>query len=103
FLSNTSVVVQEQLKQIGIESEIDPQETATYLESLFSGNFDLAVMGAAGYTDPSEFLTSMLGTGEYTNPGKYSNPEFDALLQQGLEARDQDERAAIYQRAQQII
>ncbi len=103
FLSNTSVVVQEQLKQMGIESEIDPQETATYLDSLFSGNFDIAVMGAAGYTDPSEFLTSMLGTGEYTNPGKYSNPEFDKLLQQGLETQDQEERAAIYQQAQQII
>jgi peptide/nickel transport system substrate-binding protein len=103
FLSNSSVVVQEQLRQMGIESEIDPQETATYLENLFSGNFDIAVMGAAGYTDPSEFLTSMLGTGEYTNPGKYSNPELDELLAKGLATQDQEERAAIYQQAQQIV
>lgn len=103
FLANSSVVVQEQLRQIGVETEIDPQETATYIDNLFSGNFDLAVMGASGYTDPSEFLTSMLGTGEFTNPGQYSNPELDDLLAQGIAVQDPAERAPIYQAAQQIV
>ena len=103
FLANSSVVVQEQLRQMGIETEIDPQETATYIENLFSGNFDLAVMGASGYTDPSEFLTSMLRTGEFTNPGQYSNEDFDALLAEGIVTFDQAERAAIYQQAQQLV
>ena len=103
FLANSSVVVQEQMRQIGVNAEIDPQETATYLENLFSGNFDMAVMGAAGYTDPSEFLTSILRTGEYTNAGGYSNPELDDLLAQGIAVHDQAERAPIYQQAQQIV
>ena len=103
FLSSTSVVVQEQLKQIGIESEIDPQENATYIENFFSGNFDIAVMGAAGYVDPDEFLRSMLGTGEGTNASGYSNPEFDDLLGQGLATQDRDARIAIYQQAQEIM
>jgi peptide/nickel transport system substrate-binding protein len=103
FLANSSVVVQEQLRQLGIATEIDPQETATYIENLFSGNFDLAVMGASGYTDPSEFLTSMLRTGEYTNPGQYSSPSLDELLRQGIERQDPAERAPIYQEAQQIV
>jgi peptide/nickel transport system substrate-binding protein len=103
FLANSSVVVQEQLRQLGIDTEIDPQETATYIENLFSGNFDLAVMGASGYTDPSEFLTSMLRTGEYTNPGQYSNPALDQLLQAGIETQDPAARAPIYQEAQQLV
>jgi peptide/nickel transport system substrate-binding protein len=103
FLSSTSIVVQEQLKQIGIESEIDPQENATYLDNFFSGNFDIAVMGAAGYVDPDEFLRSMLATGEGTNASAYSNPAYDDLLDQGLVTQDREERAAIYQQAQQIM
>lgn len=103
FLSNTSIVVQEQLKQIGIDSEIDAQENATYIENFFSGNFDIAVMGAAGYVDPDEFLRSMLYTGEGTNASGYSNPAYDALLDEGLATPDRDARAAIYQQAQQIM
>lgn len=103
FLSSTSIVVQEQLKQIGIESEIDAQENATYLDNFFSGNFDIAVMGAAGYIDPDEFLRSMLATGEYTNASSYSNPAYDELLDEGLATQDRDARAAIYQQLQQIM
>jgi peptide/nickel transport system substrate-binding protein len=103
FLSSTSIVVQEQLKQIGIESEIDPQENATYLENFFGGNFDIAVMGASGFVDPDEFLRSMLATGESTNASAYSNPKYDDLLDQALATQDRGERAAIYQQAQQIM
>lgn len=103
FLANSSVVVQEQLRQLGLDTEIDPQETATYIENLFTGNFDLAVMGASGYTDPGEFITSMLRTGEYTNPGQYSNPALDELLATGIELQDPADRAPIYQQAQQLV
>lgn len=103
FLSNTSVVVQEQLRQLGIEAEIDPQENATYIDNFFSGNFDIAVMGASGYLDPNEWLEQSLKTDGVNNAAGYSNPAFDALLQEGLETTDQAARAEIYQQAQQVI
>ena len=103
FLSDTSVVVQEQLRQMGIESDIDPQENAIYLEKYFGGDFDIAVMGAAGYIDPNDFLQQSLGTGETNNAAGYSNPELDALLAQGLEEQAQAARAEIYQQAQQLV
>jgi len=103
FLSNTSVVVQEQLRQLGIEAEIDAQENATYIENFFTGNFDIAVMGASGYLDPNEWLEQSLKTGGTNNAAGYSNPDFDALLQEGLETTDQAARAEIYQQAQQVI
>lgn len=103
FLSSTSVVVQEQLRQIGIEAEIDAQENAIYIENYFSGNFDIAVMGASGYMDPNEYLEQSFTTEGVNNAAGYSNPELDALLEQALLETDRDARAEMYQRAQQMI
>jgi len=103
FLSKTSVVVQEQLRQIGIEAEIDPQENATYIERFFSGDFDIAVMGASGYMDPNEWLEQSLKTDGPNNAAGYSNPDLDALIDEGLQEQDQEARADIYQQAQQLV
>jgi peptide/nickel transport system substrate-binding protein len=103
FLSSTSIVVQEQLNQIGIESEIEPEENATYLDRYFSGDFDIAVMGAGGYIDPHDFLGQSLGTGGVTNAAGYSSEEMDELLRQGIIEQEQDARKAIYQQIQELI
>ena len=103
FLSNTSIVVQEQLRQIGIEAEIDPEENATYIERFFGGDFDIAVMGASGYMDPNEWLEQSLKTDGPNNAAGFSDPDLDALLEEGLIEQDQEARAEIYQQAQQIV
>ncbi len=103
FLSSTSVVVQEQLRQIGIEGEIEPEENATYIERFFGGDFDIAVMGAAGYMDPNEWLEQSLKTDGPNNAAGFSDPDLDALIEEGLAEQDQEARAAIYQQAQQIV
>jgi peptide/nickel transport system substrate-binding protein len=103
FLSNTSVVVQEQLRTMGIESEIKPEENATYIGRFYEYDFDIAVMGAAGYVDPNDFIQQNFLSGEPNNTSGYANPEMDALIRAGLETQDTAERAAIYQRIQQLI
>lgn len=103
FLSSTSVVVQEQLRQIGIDGEIDPEENATYLERYFAGDFDIAVMGAGGYIDPDDFLRQSLGTDGPSNAAGYSNPDLDALFEEGLIEQDQEARREIYQQIQEMI
>lgn len=103
FLSDTSVVVQEQLNQLGIDSEIESEENATYIERFYSYDFDIAVMGAAGYVDPNDFLQQNFASDEVNNTSGYANPEIDALLAAGLATTDRDERAAIYQEIQQIL
>ncbi len=103
FLSNTSVVVQEQLRQIGIESEVTPEENATYIERFFGGDFDIAVMGASGYMDPNEWLEQSLATDGPNNAAGYSNPALDELIAAGLVEQDLAARAEIYQQAQQIV
>ena len=103
FLSNTSVVVQEQLRQAGISAEITPEENATYIERFFGGDFDIAVMGASGYMDPNEWLEQSLTTDGPNNAAAYSNPALDELVAAGLVEQDQAARAEIYQQAQQLV
>jgi peptide/nickel transport system substrate-binding protein len=103
FLSNTSVVVQEQLRKMGISSEIDPQENAIYLERYFSGDFDIAVMGAGGYIDPNDFMQQSLGTDGPSNAAGFSSEELDQLMAEGLLEQDREKRKAIYQRCQEVI
>lgn len=103
FLSSTSVVLQEQLRQIGIESDIDPQENAIYLEKYLGGDFDIAVMGASGYIDPNDWLQGSFATGGSTNAAGYSDPEMDQLITEALATPDRAARAAVYQQIQQKI
>lgn len=103
FLAGTSVVLQEQLRQIGIESEIDTQENANYLEKYFGGDFDIAVMGASGYIDPNDWILGAFKTDGSTNAAGYSSPVMDELITESLAIEDQTERAAVYQQIQQLI
>lgn len=102
FLLNTSLVVQEQLRLMGIESEIDAVENATYLERHFSGDFDIAVMGAGGYRDPNDFLAQAWSTGGVTNAAGYSNPEMDELLLAAIAETDQEARRELYLQIQEL-
>jgi peptide/nickel transport system substrate-binding protein len=103
FLSNAAVVLQEQLKQIGIEAELNLQENATYLADYFAGNFDLTVTGTSAYIDPNDVIQGNFGTGENNNGTQYSNPEVDKLIADGIAVTDQAERAAIYNQIQTIL
>lgn len=102
FLLNTSVVFQEQLLQMGINSELEPVENATYLERHFSGDFDIAVMGAGGYRDPNDFLAQSWSTDGGTNAAGYSNPEMDELLLAAIAETDQEARRELYLQIQEL-
>lgn len=103
FLLNTSTVVQEQLRQMGINSELEPVENATYLERYFSGDFDVAVMGAGGYRDPDDYLRTSLMTDGVTNAAGWSSPELDALLQEAVAEPDLEKRRELYIQIQDAI
>ncbi|MDQ3613769.1 MAG: ABC transporter substrate-binding protein [Chloroflexota bacterium] len=103
FLSNAAIVIQEQLRQIGVESEVDLQENAVLLENYFSGNFDLSVTGTSAYVDPNDVVQSNFMTDAASNGGGYSNQEVDDLIAAGIATTDQDERAEIYGEIQQIL
>jgi peptide/nickel transport system substrate-binding protein len=104
FLSNAAVVLQEQLRQIGIEAELNLVENATMVDQVYVGKtYDIAVTGESAYVDPNTLILPNFKSGESGNFVNYSNPGIDALIEQGIATTDQDERARIYQEIQSIL
>jgi ABC-type transport system substrate-binding protein len=103
FLSNAAVVVQDQLKQIGITADINLEENAAYIKDYFDNNFDLTVTGTSAYVDPNDIYLRNFGTGQPSNAVRYSNPAADDLIAQGVATTDQAKRKEIYQKLQQLL
>jgi peptide/nickel transport system substrate-binding protein len=103
FLSNAALVVQEQLKQIGITADINAQENAAYIKDYLDHNFDLSVTGTSAYVDPNDVYLRNFGSGQKSNASGYSNPQADKLIADGVATTDREQRKKIYQQLQQLL
>lgn len=103
FLSNAAVVLQEQLKQIGIESELRFEENAVYLENYFASNFDISVTGTSAYVDPNDVVQNNFESTSSTNASQYNSPEMDELIKAGMTETDQAKRKEIYHDIQELL
>ena len=105
FLNAAAVVIQEQLKAIGIEAELVLLETATMIQDVHTPGqekYDMSVTGTSGHIDPHELIT-VFQTGAGSNTTGYTNARVDELIAQGYVITDQAARAEIYHEIQQII
>lgn len=101
-------IIQADLKKIGIDVDIVSYDWATYLEKIYYGEHDLALMGWTGDNgDPDNFLYPLLSSRAADKPAQniafYRNKAFDALLEQAKIITDKDERAKLYMKAQEIF
>ena len=103
FLSNAAVVVQDQLKEIGISADVNLEENAAYIKDYLDNNFDLTVTGTSAYVDPNDIYLRNFGTNQPSNAVRYSNPKADDLIAQGVATTDQAKRKQIYQQLQQLL
>jgi peptide/nickel transport system substrate-binding protein len=104
FLSNAAIVLQEQLKQIGIEAEMILLDAGTMIQTVYiDKDYDLAVTGTSGYIDPHNLVLENFGTDSGGNFVGYTNPQVDELIERGKVEPEQEARAAIYQQIQEIL
>jgi peptide/nickel transport system substrate-binding protein len=98
-----ATLLQSQLTAIGVPVEIQQLDGKAVMDATNEGQFDL-LLWRYGWNDPDAlnvFLSSdRIGR---TNRVAYSNPEVDALLEQGARELDEEARQAFYVEAQQII
>ncbi len=99
-------MIQQMLRQIGVEVVIQSNEFGTFLEDVQKGNFQLFSLRRAGVSDP-DFYSAIFSQEalppEGQNRGYYVNPEVDRLLVQARSTFDQAQRKQLYQQVQQIL
>ncbi len=74
---------------LGIDVEITSADWAVFYEDVQNGNYEVAAMGwSADYVHPMSFLP-LLKTDDVSNNVFYSNPDYDALVEQVMTESDQ--------------
>ncbi len=96
-------VIQQQLADLNITMDIQPEEAGVIIDKESSGDFDAIMWSWLGLTDAADYFYLQHHTGEGLNFTGYSNPDFDALVEQGSQVGDFDARYAIYQQANKIL
>lgn len=94
--------MQQMWSEIYVNAEIEQSDAAVFYNLLQERDFDIGVAGwAADFDDASNFL-DLLRTGNSNNYGGYSNPEYDALLDQAAVEQDLEIRGRIMSQAEAI-
>jgi peptide/nickel transport system substrate-binding protein len=101
--NDAAVMIQEQLKQVGIRAEPRVVEFNSLVNDATAGTFDAMVFGYV--IDTSMDLTAQFGSDAVKegNFGAYKNPEFDRLMAEANSKVDIREAKPILDRIQQIL
>ncbi len=102
-----AVAVQEQLKEYGIDLQLDQMIQATLISKQEDGVFPFwRASWGADYYDPENFMALFYSkniTPNGPNRVGYSNPEVDKLYDEALKITDFAERKKIYDKMQTIV
>jgi peptide/nickel transport system substrate-binding protein len=97
--TSIALVLQSQLKEIGIEVTLDQVEWGTFIQKWIDRDFDTFVSYNGSGDDPDRALYPMLHTGGSVNAFQFSDEEVDALLEEARTTVDREERIATYRDA----
>jgi peptide/nickel transport system substrate-binding protein len=89
-------VIQSLAGEAGFEVSVQATEFATSLDLADQGNFDTYQVGWSGRIDPDGNLHAFHHSEGTLNYSGASDPEIDAMLDEGRTATDEDERRSLY-------
>jgi oligopeptide transport system substrate-binding protein len=102
--NNMAVALQDMLRrELGISIELRKQEWKVYLNTLSRVDFDIARSSWVGdYADPNTFLDCFV-TGRGNNRTRWSNAQYDDLLQRANRELDPARRLSLMREAETIL
>lgn len=102
-----AVILQDQLKQIGIDVAVETLEWGAYLDGTARGEHDMFILGWGTVTrDPDYGITALVSSKTHGGAGNrtfYSNPKVDELLDLGRAELNVEKRKEIYKEVQEAI
>ena len=106
FIRLQAAVIQQDLKQAGIELDVRSYEFATLYADVLKGNFQLFTLQWVGVSDPDMlrrvFHSKQMPPNGF-NRGYYENPEVDRLIDAAMAAPADEERRRLYGAAQRMV
>lgn len=102
-----AVLIQNELKKVNVEVDIEVMEFGAYLEKTANGEHDMFILGWSNPTGDADYgMYALFHSSQKGNPGNrsfYENKEVDKLLEQGRRESDPDERIKIYNKIQEHL
>ena len=90
-------------QNLGIKVEVSSADWAVFYSDVQAGNYEVAAMGwGADYINPMSFLPLMY-TDDITNNANYSNPEYDAIVDQIKVEKDPEKFGKLVKQADEIV
>ena len=101
--SDLAVIVQDQLKKVGVKVNVQLVEWTTYLKQLEAKEFDAHIGGWSSslFVDPTPIFHS--GSTNIFNYTSYANPAADSLIELGRDELDRAKAADIWKKFQTIV
>mgnify|MGYP001807422064 FL=1 len=80
------------LEQVGVKMEIQPMEYGAFLSAMTSRTLSVGYMMNNGHTNPTTTIRKSFTTGQQWNPSGYSDPKYDAKMDEVYRTRDEATR-----------
>ncbi|MCI9331649.1 MAG: ABC transporter substrate-binding protein [Oscillibacter sp.] len=98
---DTAQVIVEQLKEVGVNAEIQLVEWGTWLSDVYTGRqYQATVVGVDASTMTARALLERFNSTAGNNFINYNNAEYDAFFQQAVTAADDAAQTAAYKQAE---
>lgn len=101
---DTAEVVAEQLREAGIRVTIQPVEWSTWLDTIYNGRqFQSTVVGVDAANMTARAMLERFTSDYAKNFINYSNPAYDALFQQAINATDEATQTDLYKQMETML
>lgn len=98
-----AIAVAQMWKSLGVQTTLENKEWKTYLDAKDAGEFQVARGGWVGDYNEASTMLDLKTSGHGQNDGKFSSPEYDALMAQSRIATSDEQRNALYKKAEEIL
>lgn len=101
--SKLGVIIATNLNNVGMKVTAQPQEWATHLEDIRSGNVEMFIMGGGSTVDGLTYMFYTPDTAGGAHDTRYKNEEVDSLIAQAIKTIDAEKRAELLKEAATLV